>query len=159
MRLGDYIQSRWLKPEDTDLQMGEGKIVTIESFAEEDLKLPNGQQDYKPVVKFAEFDKELILNKTNIRALIEALGEDTDTMIGKQIRLLVASAFNPQMQRQEEVLRLGPVERTARTGQRAGTVTNTGTGARPGTAPATTHTTRPAPATPANDDHDPFAEE
>ena len=73
----DYIPSRWLKAEDLD---GKDVNVVISDVTEETI-----DETKRLVVQFESLGKGLVLNKTNVRRLIEAFGNDTDNWIGKRV--------------------------------------------------------------------------
>ena len=84
MKLGQMTESKYLKQADVPQPM----LVTITGFS----KVNVAQQDEAPENKwtlgFAEFDKPMVLNTTNIQLLGVATGtDDTDEMIGKKIVL------------------------------------------------------------------------
>ena len=73
--LGQYVKA-------ADLQ-GRAITATIENVLMEDM----GDDGKKPVVHFQGASKGLVLNMTNANRLIEAMGDDTDNWVGKQIEL------------------------------------------------------------------------
>ena len=84
MKLGQMTESKYLKQSDVPQPM----LVTITGFS----KVNVAQQDEAPENKwtlgFAEFDKPLVLNTTNIQLLGVATGtDDTDEMVGRKIVL------------------------------------------------------------------------
>src|SRR5262249_40168017 len=60
--------------------------VTIVEFVDEWMGNP---RECKTVVYFKDIDKGLVLNKTNASVLAKAFGDDTDTMVGRVIDLVV----------------------------------------------------------------------
>jgi hypothetical protein len=84
MKRTDHYTSRWLKAADLS---PEGDNLTITQFITEKV----GQsEEPKPVMSFAELEKDWILNKRQWDAVWELLGDDTDTdaWIGKRIKLV-----------------------------------------------------------------------
>lgn len=64
--------SKYLKAADFQ---GKEVVLTIAGVKMDDLQMTNGTRARKPVVSFAETDKELVLNKTNAKAVAAALNE------------------------------------------------------------------------------------
>lgn len=80
----EMIQSKYLKGAD----IPEPVIVTIKGIKQMNLAKEDAEPEYKWAVKFAEFDKPMILNVTNIRIAEKAFGSfNTDDWIGKEIEL------------------------------------------------------------------------
>jgi hypothetical protein len=77
------IQSKYLKGSDVP----EPVIVTIRGVKQVNIAKEDQEPEYKWVVKFAEFDKPMVLNATNIRIAEKALGDNTDDWTGKEIEL------------------------------------------------------------------------
>jgi hypothetical protein len=75
MRMSDYAGSKFLKIEDVANGPIEGVIVDITM----------GSYN-KPVITFKNGD-QLSLNKTNVRTLIDELGDESDHWIGHKIEL------------------------------------------------------------------------
>jgi hypothetical protein len=73
-----------------DLPEGKDITVTIEAVREpsKDDKGQDGKLIDKPIVKFAKVKKELIMNKTNAKAIRRMFGENEMTnWVGKQITI------------------------------------------------------------------------
>lgn len=79
----DMIQSKYLKGSDVP----EPVIVTIRGVKQVNVAKEDQEPEYKWVVKFAEFDKPMVLNATNIRIAEKSLGDNTDEWTGKEIEL------------------------------------------------------------------------
>jgi hypothetical protein len=79
----DMIQSKYLKGSDVP----EPVIVTIKGVKQVNVAKEDQEPEYKWVVKFAEFDKPMVLNATNIRIAEKSLGDNTDDWTGKEIEL------------------------------------------------------------------------
>ena len=79
----DMIQSKYLKGSDVP----EPVIVTIKGVKQVNVAKEDQEPEYKWVVKFAEFDKPMVLNATNIRIAEKSLGDNTDEWTGKEIEL------------------------------------------------------------------------
>lgn len=79
----DMIQSKYLKGSD----IPEPVIVTIKGVKQVNVAREDQEPEYKWIVKFAEFDKPMVLNPTNIRIAEKSLGDNTDDWTGKEIEL------------------------------------------------------------------------
>jgi hypothetical protein len=75
-----FRKSKWLKSSDLDGPT----VVTVESVTAEHMR--NSGED-ELVVKFAEFDKRLVLNGPNHDALMEVGGYDSERWIGQRVEL------------------------------------------------------------------------
>lgn len=85
MKREDAFPSKFLKAGDVG---DEGLIVTITDVTEEEMKTDSGEKELKLFVYFKEFEKALILNKTNGNTLFDLCGEDTDDWAGKRVKLV-----------------------------------------------------------------------
>lgn len=63
---------------------GSEKIVTIKSVG---FSLVGQEKQNKGIVTFEEFDRGMVINRTNLKRVIGLYGGDTDIWIGKQITL------------------------------------------------------------------------
>lgn len=63
---------------------GKDNIVTIKNVAFTEV---GETKERKGALVLAEFDRPMVINRTNIKRLIKKLGGDTDQWIGKQITL------------------------------------------------------------------------
>ena len=82
-RTSEMVSSKYLKGADVP----DPVIVTIRGVKQVNVAKEDAEPEYKCACKFAEFEKPMILNVTNIRIAEKALGEDTDQWIGKEIEL------------------------------------------------------------------------
>lgn len=83
MKIGQMMPSRFLKKDDVE----PAKLVTIKSFSEENVGREDSP-DMKWCMHFAELDKPLVVNGTNLQLCAQALGSDeTDNWVGKQVVL------------------------------------------------------------------------
>ena len=82
--VNDLKNSKYLAKED----VMPDKIVTIESYTETDVSMDDKPTDMKWTLKFKEFDKPMVLNKTN-GMLIKAItgSGEFDDWIGKKVVL------------------------------------------------------------------------
>lgn len=77
VRANDYLHTRYLRKED----VRQSTVVTVERCYTEEFDAEEGP---RLLVKFREFAKSLILNKTNIRSMIAIWGSDeTDAWEGQ----------------------------------------------------------------------------
>lgn len=84
MNINQMMPSTYLKKED----VMQPALVTIRRFTQENLAQQNAPEELKWIMHFAEFDKGLVMNPTNLQLAALALGsEETDHWIGKQIVL------------------------------------------------------------------------
>lgn len=84
-RINDMVESKFLKKEDV---MPNPIMVTITKASQHDVSLQNEPSRLKWCLEFAETDKPLVLNVTNMRLLESIFGsDDTDDWIGKKIVL------------------------------------------------------------------------
>src|ERR1044072_4762117 len=80
----EMIQSKFLKGTDVP----DPVIVTVKGVKQINVAREDQEPEYKWAIKFAEFDKPMVLNATNIRIAEKYLGSDnTDNWIGKEIEL------------------------------------------------------------------------
>ncbi len=71
--------------------------VTIASCINEDVAGKGNPADFKPVLKFTNMDKGIVLNKTNAGTIRAAYGKDTDAWAGKEVLLFqMTTQFNGQ---------------------------------------------------------------
>jgi len=82
--INEMFPSKFLKASDID-QDYEVKIVEINT----DTIGQGDQAEQKFIVHFEEFDKGLVLNKTNANLIAAQYSQDTDNWIGKSIVLTV----------------------------------------------------------------------
>lgn len=85
MNLDQMFPSNYLKASDVE----HSPVVTIKSLEFETLKGENGDEE-KPIVYFNEFDKGMVLNKTNGNTIGGLYGRETDAWIGQRIMLFAA---------------------------------------------------------------------
>ena len=82
--LNEMFPSKFLKAGDID----QDYEVTICEVSQDTLG-QGAEQEVKFVVHFDEFDKGLVLNKTNANLIAAQHGQDTDGWIGKKVVLTV----------------------------------------------------------------------
>lgn len=82
--IGQMIESKYLKGAD----IPDPVIVTIRGVKQVNIAKEDAEPEYKWAIKFAEFDKPMILNVTNMKIAAKVLGStNTDDWAGKEIVL------------------------------------------------------------------------
>ena len=83
MKVSEYYktESAWLKAADLG---GKKVALTIDSVEEVTFK---GDERPKLAIKFRGKDKGMVLNKTNAQVIISMHGDDTDSWVGKEIKI------------------------------------------------------------------------
>lgn len=83
-KIGDMIASKYLKISDVP----DPVIVTIQGVKQVNIAKEDDTPEMKWIIKFAEFDKPMVLNSTNIHVAAKVLNsDDTDDWRGKEIIL------------------------------------------------------------------------
>lgn len=83
-KISEMRESKFLKKED----VGRGAMGTIQSVGQMNVAKEGADHEMKWCLTFAEIDKPLVLNSTNIQLCAQICGsEDTDHWIGKRIVL------------------------------------------------------------------------
>jgi hypothetical protein len=101
----DEFPSKYLKAEDVE---DEHPTVTITHITREEV---GKERDRKPVIFFKEFDKGVVLNKTNATNISKMYGSDTDNWPGKTVVLGTAMVdFNGES---KPAIRIWPPKRQA----------------------------------------------
>lgn len=85
-----YTKSRWLKG--ADLPKGKAVQVAIKSVYERTFEQTG---DTKPVVDLVGMDQSIVLNKTQVTALIELFGTDVRVWPGQSIKLMAVPSAYP----------------------------------------------------------------
>lgn len=85
MKIGDMIESKYLKQSDVDDEV----VVTVKGIKKVNVARDDEDADYKWTVIFHEFAKPMVLNVTNLKRMAKALGDDTDDWIGNSVVLYV----------------------------------------------------------------------
>lgn len=93
MKVGslDYYKSPWLSV--VDLQ-GRPVRLTVAAVTLESVRNANGGRDEKLALGFLKTSKKLLLNKTQVKVLTAARGDDTDRWVGAVVVLQPARAQN-----------------------------------------------------------------
>ena len=61
--------------------------VTIKSFSKKTMKNKQGEDEIKPVIFFNEFEKGMVLNKTNANTIAALYGPTLEDWIGERVTL------------------------------------------------------------------------
>jgi hypothetical protein len=82
----EMLPSNYLKQSD----FPEDYVVTVRSIERKNIAMDGKPAEYKWLAKFAEFEKPMVLNSTNIQLMAKACGsDDTDDWAGKQVIVYV----------------------------------------------------------------------
>jgi hypothetical protein len=84
MKKSDAFPSKWITAADL---YGRPMIVKVKSVEMCELKSPDGKTQNKPVARFHNQEKGLVLNKVNFDTIADILGADTDDWSGGEIEL------------------------------------------------------------------------
>lgn len=85
MKLDDMFESKYLKQSDVDGEV----IVTCVGVKRANMAREGDEPEYRWIVKWAEYDKPMVINATNIKRLFKYLGNDTDEWKGGKVVLYV----------------------------------------------------------------------
>lgn len=87
-------EKKYLSAKDNGANLN-GKVLTIDSAFSEDVQNPNGEVKVSLCMRFKDVDKPLVLNQTNLQAVMTAWGEDTDEWINHKVKIGVVNVpFN-----------------------------------------------------------------
>ena len=82
MKTHEMKESKFLKKED----VGDGMLLTITGVEQHNVAMAGADPEMKWCMSFAEMEKPMVLNQTNIQLAEKALNsDDTDFWIGKKI--------------------------------------------------------------------------
>jgi hypothetical protein len=84
MRVTDLAPSPHLEALDLGDDIGASRIVTITGC---EIRTVGAEQVKKGVLFFQEFERGLVLNKTNSRTIASLLGSETDAWVGKKLTI------------------------------------------------------------------------
>lgn len=87
--------SNWLKASDIGDDAAEQKVFTIKQVVEGVQKDKDGFEKPQLVLHFKETEKQFGLNVTNTKAVIAALGDETDDWVGGKITLFTTYVNDP----------------------------------------------------------------
>ena len=91
MKQSEMIKSNWLKADDVSEA---GTPLTVKALKEQEFKKQSGEVEKKWVASFYETEKELTLNKTNIKTMFTHY-PDTDQWAGKQFLFCAREVQDP----------------------------------------------------------------
>ena len=80
-KISQMVDSKYLKQADIE----DDTIVTIAKVGQANIAKEDSPVDMKWLIRFKEFDKPMVLNRTNIALLGNFCGDDTDDWLGKQV--------------------------------------------------------------------------
>ena len=86
-------------------------VVTIKSFSKKTMKNKQGENEDKPVIFFNEFEKGMVLNKTNAKTISMLYGNELEQWIGERVQLqaVIVDAFGES----QEAIRVSIAKPTA----------------------------------------------
>lgn len=85
-KISEMLPSNYLKQSD----FPEDYVVTVRAIERKNIAMDGKPADYKWLAHYAEFEKPMVLNSTNIQLMSKACGsDDTDDWIGKQVIVYV----------------------------------------------------------------------
>lgn len=85
MKITDMLTSKYLRQQDVDGEV----LVTVTGLKKVNVARDDEDPEYRWTIKFAEFEKPMVMNTTNIKRAAKALGDDTDDWIGQHLILFV----------------------------------------------------------------------
>ena len=84
MKMSLMFPSDFVKAADLD---GKDVTKTIKAVTMDELTMTGGRKETKPVIRFSDADKKLVLNRTNANIIASMYGNETDNWIGKKITM------------------------------------------------------------------------
>jgi len=84
MKLHLLFPSDFVKAEDLE---GKDVTKTIKSVTVDELTMAGGRKEARPVIRFKDAKKKLVLNKTNAVTIASMYGNETDDWIDKPITM------------------------------------------------------------------------
>lgn len=84
MNVHDLFPSRYITAADLN---GGNYTLTIKSVVMEDMQSHDNKKVTKPVVRFANAQKSMVLNRTNCMIIAALYGDETDGWAGKRIAI------------------------------------------------------------------------
>jgi hypothetical protein len=86
MKQNDAFPSNYLKAE--DFAEGEEKELVISKLTLEEMTARDQSKENKPVLHFKDFGKQIVVNATNWKRIVQVTGqEDSDNWAGKKVTL------------------------------------------------------------------------
>ncbi len=85
-KVHDMMEGKFLRKED----VGKGLLLTVQGVTQKNVAQQGAEPEMKWCLQFADCDKPLVLNSTNIQLCQQIFGsDDTDDWTGKRIVLYV----------------------------------------------------------------------
>ena len=84
MKLSLMFPSDFVKADDLN---GKDVTKTIKAVTMDELTMAGGRKETRPVIRFSDAEKKLVLNKTNAVTIAGMYGKETDNWIGKKITM------------------------------------------------------------------------
>lgn len=114
MKMNQVFQGKYLKSDSDEIPEDGDTVVTIRVVVMETLRGDNGDEE-KPVMYFNEYEKGMVVNKTNWGIISKALGSDeSEDWPGRQIALYSADVqFGSEMKRGIRVRSKAPKRQAA----------------------------------------------
>ena len=92
MKANELCPSPNLQALDIGTELGDSVNVTIKGFDKSEV---GKEKQLRSRLFVEEFDRPLVINRTNVKALIDLYGNDTSDWIGEQFNLYVSeTSFN-----------------------------------------------------------------
>ena len=109
MKKSDAFPSKWFKAADL---YGRPMAVKIKSVEMAELQSPDGKKQSKPVARFHNQEKGLVLNGVNFDTIADILGADTDDWVGGEIELIPSKT--EMAGKRVDCVRVQPLEKAAK---------------------------------------------
>lgn len=84
MKASRYLGSRYMSADDLD---GNPITGTITGVGVQTIVNPQGEKRDRIVIDLDGFIKPIVLNATNLQAIISSLGDETDSWLGATVRV------------------------------------------------------------------------
>lgn len=87
LKANELCPSPNLQALDIGTELGENVNVTIKGFDKAEV---GKEKQVRSRLYFEEFDRPLVINRTNVKTLIDLFGNDTDEWIGERCNMYVS---------------------------------------------------------------------
>jgi hypothetical protein len=87
LKANELCPSPNLQALDVGTELGDSVNVTIKSFDKAEV---GKEKQVKARMYFDEFDRPMVINRTNVKTLIDLFGNDTDEWIGERCNMYVS---------------------------------------------------------------------
>ena len=101
MSIKEFFPNKYLKAED----IKPDEVVTIKEVRSE---LVGRDQDELPVMYLNEYDRSIVLNKTNANAVADVYGDDEVKWSGKKVKLFLENVRNVSTGKVGPAIRMMP---------------------------------------------------